>query len=348
MYNHLVKRRMVLNFQDERSRWAITPDALDRIKAALTHDWELVQINAPVSSRGDGSGVSDQALDAIKGAEVYAGFGFPRELFLAAGPKLRWVHTGTAGVASMLYQEMVSSDVAFTNSAGVHAPPMAETVIAMMLYFARGFDFAVRNQLRNAWDQSAFETTASPIVELAGRTVGILGYGGIGRDVARRAKALGMHVLATRRSNGNADEFAQVVSADGPGLEQVLRASDVVVIALPATAETRGMIGIKELSWLKPDAVLINVARGNIIVETALIDALKAGRLRGAGLDVFEHEPLDAQSPLWQLDNVLLLPHVSATTPRFWEREAELIAENLGRYQRGQELLNTVDKTAGY
>jgi phosphoglycerate dehydrogenase-like enzyme len=343
-----VKRRLILNFQDERSRWAITPDALARIKAALPHDWELVQINAPVSSRGDGSGVSSEVLDAIKGAEVYAGFGFPRELFLAAGKTLRWVHTGTAGVASMLYPEMVASDVIFTNSAGIHAPPMAETTIAIMLYFARGFDFAVCNQARNAWDQSAFETTGSPIVEVAGRTMGILGYGGVGREVARRAQALGMRVLATSRHAGNEDEFAEVVAGDAAGLERVLRASDVVVIALPATPDTRGMIGARELGWLKPNAVLINVARGNIVVESALIEALQAGKLRGAGLDVFEHEPLAAQSRLWQLENVLLLPHVSATTPRFWEREADLIVKNIARYQRGQALLNTVDKAAGY
>lgn len=193
---------LVLNFQDERSRWAITPEALQRLRAALPDDWQITNVNAPVSSRGDGSGVSPQAIDAVRNAEVYAGFGFPRDLFLAA-PNIKWVHTGTAGVASLLYKDMLDSDVVITNSAGIHAPPMAETVIGMILHFARGFDFAVRAQHQVQWDQAAFETTSSPIIEVAGATLGIIGMGGVGRETAQRATALGMRVLGIRRSGGD-------------------------------------------------------------------------------------------------------------------------------------------------
>lgn len=342
---------MVVSFNDERSRWAITPPALDQVRAALPPGWELVVVNAKVSSRGDGAGAPEAVLQAVAGAEVYAGFGFPRELFRAATAgeaRLRWVHTGAAGVASLLYPEMLASDVILTNSAVIHAHPMAETVMALALYFVRGLDFAVHSQAAGAWDQSAFESTGSRIAELDGLTMGILGYGGIGRAVAQRARALGMRVIATRRQAGAADATAEISAGDAAGTRRVLREADVLVITMPATAETRGSIGAAELALMKPNAVLINVARGSIVVERDLIDALERGVIRGAGLDVFEHEPLPPESPLWKLPNMLVLPHVSATTSRFWEREAKLIVDNLGRYLRGEPLRNVVDKQRGY
>ena len=344
-------RTFVVNMADERTRWAITPDALAQLHAVLPEDWRLLNINAPVSSVGDGGGISEEALTAVADAEVYVGFGFPRALYLAAtanGSKLRWIHTGSAGVGALLYPELASSDVVITNSAGVHARPMAETVIAMALHFARGFDFAVRNQTLGKWDQSEFESVESRVVELDGLTMGILGFGGIGSEVARRARALGMRVIAARRNAQRASPDAEIVAANAEGIERVLRAGDVVVIAMPSTSETRGLIGARELAQLKPNAVVINVARGNIIDEAALIDALTRGAVRGAALDVFAHEPLSKDSPLWRLPNTLILPHISATTPRYWEREVALIADNFGRYLKGEPLQNTVDKTAGY
>ena len=344
-------RTFVVNMADERTRWAITADALAQLQSMLPEDWRLLNINAPVSSVGDGSGSSEEALAAVADAEVYAGFGFPRALYRAAtanGAKLRWIHTGAAGVGALLYPELVSADVVITNSAGIHARPMAETVIAMALHFARGFDFAVRSQTLAKWDQSAFESVRSRVVELDGLTMGILGFGGVGREVARRARALGMRVIAARRNADRTSPDAEIVAGNAPGIERVLRVADVVVIAMPSTSETRGLIGARELGLLKPNAVLINVARGNIIDEAALIDVLKAGAIRGAALDVFAHEPLAENSPLWALPNTLILPHISATTPRYWEREAALITENFGRYLRHEPLLNTVDKTAGY
>lgn len=340
-------RKVIINFTDERSRWAITPAALDRIRSWLPKDWQLTNIESPVSSRGDGGTVSTELLAVAPDCEVYLGSGVPRDFFLAALPTLRWVHTGSAGVGAALFPEMVDSDVVLTNSAGIHAPPMAESVLGMMLYFARGLDFAVRDQQQGRWDQTAFGTTASPVFELSGQTLGIVGYGGVGRAIAGKARAFGMRVMATRRNAEPSDDGTEILTGRA-GLEKVLRESDVVVITIPATTETNRLIGPAELAMLKPGAILINVARGTIIDEAALIDVLRERRIRGAGLDVFEKEPLPADSPLWKLENVLILPHVSATTPRFWDRQADLILENFERYLRGERLLNVVDKRAGY
>lgn len=336
-------RKAILNFTDERSRWAITPAALQKVRAALPSDWELVVIESPVSSRGDGSGVSAELLGAAPGCEVYFGSGVPRDFFLKALPTLRWVHTGSAGVGAALFRELVESDVVLTNSAGIHAPPMAETVLGIMLYFGRGLDFAVRDQLAGRWDQTAFGTVQSPVMELDGATLGIIGYGGVGRAIAARARAFGMRVLATRRTTQPSDDGQSFV-----GLEWLLRESDVVVITVPATSATHRLIGRAELALLKPSAVLINVARGTVIDEAALIEVLREKKIRGAGLDVFEQEPLPESSELWQLPNVLILPHVSATTPRFWERQSDLIIDNFQRYRAGRPLRNVVDKLHGY
>jgi D-2-hydroxyacid dehydrogenase (NADP+) len=329
------KHNLVINFNDERPIWAVTDDAVARIRAALPSDWALTRLNQPVSSKGDGPKTStSEALEAVKQAEIYIGTGFPVALLRSAQEtaRLRWIHTGAAGVKSLLYPEMLASDVILTNSAGIHAEPMAETVLAMILYFARGLDFARNSQMRRSWDQSPFEGAHSPVAEIAGRTLGILGFGGIGREAARRAEALGMRVLRTRADS----------------IERILRESDFVLVALPSTNETRHMIGAAQLALMKPGAVFINVARGDIVEESALVDALQGGALRGAALDVFEQEPLSESSALWQLPNVLILPHVSATTSRFWERQADLIVDNIGRYLRGEPLRNVVDKTRGY
>lgn len=301
----------------------------------LPLDWELVNVTAPVSSRGDGGGVSAEALDAVRDATVYAGFGFPRELF-AAATNLKWVHTGTAGVASMLYPELLRSDVVITNSAGIHAPPIAETVLGMILYFARGFDFANDAKLRGVWEQKAFETSGSLAREVSGACLGIIGLGGIGAEVQKRAQALGMRVDGVRRRHSRTE------------LRMMLADCDYLLVAAPSTSETKGMLGARELGWLQPSAVVINVARGNIIDEHALIEMLTMGRLRGAALDVFAQEPLPPDSPLWKLPNVFIMPHVSATTPKFWDREVELIEDNFRRFLAREELINVVDKSAGY
>lgn len=337
--------------RDIRPAWELPAWARSAITTAFPSDWDVHFVESPVDGRGDGNGASAEALEAAPGTEVYFGLGVPREIFLAAttGPRaaLRWIHTGTAGVSSLLYPELIESDVVLTNSAGVHAPAIAETVLGMMLHFARGFDSAVRSQAAGRWDTAAFADRIDKITELQGSTVGILGLGGIGLEVARRANALGMRVVATRRSGRPSPADIDLFTGAEATL-RMLEQADFVVVALPSTPATRQLLGAEAIRRMKRNAVLINIARGDIIDEAALIDALREGRLRGAALDAFQVEPLPADSPFWKLPNVLITPHVSATTPRFWLREVELVRENVARYLAGRGLRNVVDKKLGY
>jgi phosphoglycerate dehydrogenase-like enzyme len=347
-------RRFVLNLRDERPIYSIPDWAVDEIRAALPEGWELTDVREPVDGRGDGGGDSPgarAARQAVRGAEVYVGYGVPADLFAAATAapdgRLRWAHTASAGVGGSLHEAMRASDVVLTNAAGIYAEPMADTVLAMMLHFARGFDFAVRAQAERRWDKAPFDAADAPVRELSECTVGVVGLGGIGRAVARRAAALGMRVVATRRSGTEGPEGVEVFSGDD-ALDRILPRSDYLVLAVPQTDATRAMVGARELAMLPDGAVVINVARGGVVEEDALIQALREGRLRGAGLDVFGREPLPKDSPLWALPNVLVLPHVSGASHRFWRRQTDLVIENLRRYAAGEPLLNTVDKQAGY
>jgi phosphoglycerate dehydrogenase-like enzyme len=342
------ERRVVLNFRETRPVWSAPDEVLARIAGAFPRDWIVEIVRARADGRGDGGSVSAEALAAVKNAEVYMGFGVPVEILRGAGPTLRWVHTGTAGVGALLYPEMRTADVILTNSAGIHAPPIADTVMGMILHFARGLNHVVRAQARSVWDTTPFERAIDgSIFELAGATLGLIGLGGIGNEVATRAIALGMHVSAVRRSDAPGPEGVTMLRGDD-ALRQLLEASDVVLVALPSTDATRGLLDRTALEKLGRNAILINVSRGDIIDEDALIDVLREDRIRGAALDVFRIEPLPPESPLWQLPNVLITPHISGTTPRFWEREAALILDNIARYLSSKPLRNVVDKQAGY
>ena len=334
--------------------WSIPDAAVEEIRAALPPGWELTVVEEPVDGRGDGGADSPGAAAAIRavaGAEVYVGFGVPEALFRAAaegpGARLRWAHTASAGAGGSLHAPLRASEVVLTNSAGVYAEPMADTVLAMMLHFARGLDFAVRAQAERRWWKEPWEGTDAPVRELAECTLGIVGLGGIGRAVARRGVALGMRVAGTRRNGGDGPAGVEVLVGDG-ALDRLLPRSDVLVVTVPLTGETRGMIGAAELARLPAGAVLVNVARGGVVDEAALAEALASGRLRGAGLDVFAREPLPEDSPLWALPNVLVTPHVSGTSHRYWRRQTDLILDNLRRYLAGEPLRNRVDKEAGY
>src|SRR3990172_212047 len=205
----------------------------------------------------------------------------------------------------------------------------------------RGLPVATRNQMTHRWDRASVIGE-----ELWGKTVGILGLGSIGREVAARCRAFGMRVIGTKRTPAAVPHVDQVLPPDG--LDEVLRAADYLVIILPLTEQTRGLIGARELGLMKPTAYLINVARGAIVQEAALIAALRTGRLRGAGLDVFEREPLPQDSPLWEMEQVILTPHVSGAVPDYYDRALPLFCENLSRFLTGAPLLNMVDKRQGY
>ncbi len=340
-------RRLVVDLDDRRPLVAIPDWALERIRAAVPDDWEVVVVDETADATGDGGEPTPAALRAVRGAEVYLGYGIPPSLFTAAGDTLRWAHSGAAGVGGSLHEAMLASDVVLTNSAGIHAEPIADTVLAFILHFARGLDRAVRLQAEGRWDKGAWEEADAPVRELTELTLGVHGLGGIGRAVARRGAALGMRVVATRRRAGDAPEGVELFTGDG-GLERLLDASDVLVVTVPRTRETEGSIGAAELARLPGGATVVLISRGGVVDEDALVEALRSGRIRGAGLDVFAREPLPAESPLWGLPNTLLTPHISGASHLFWRRQTELIAENIRRYLAGTPLLNTVDKQAGY
>ena len=342
--------RLVIDLRDPRPVWSVPDWAIEEITRAAPSRLEVVVVDGLADGRGDGGPASPETLRAIADAEIYLGFGFPEELFdaaRAAGDTLRWVHSAAAGVRGALYPEMLNSPVLLTNSARIHAEPMADTVIGMVHYFARGLDFAIHAMRERRWDRERFDSLETSVREIAGATLGIVGYGGIGRAIARRAVALDMRVLAFRRRALPVEEAVEVLA--GPdGLLELLRRSHYVVLALPRTPATEYLLDREHLATLRPDAVLINVGRGELLDESALAQRLADGAIRGAGLDVFTREPLPPDSAFWSLPNVLVTPHVSATTDRFWRREVDLIIENLKRYERGEILVNLVDKRAGY
>lgn len=356
--------RAVLDMMDRRPIWAMPAWVPDRLRDVLPSGWELVVVEEPTDGSGDGAArIAPGVLDAVRDAEIYLGYGIPAEL-LEAGKGLRWVHSGAAGVGSSLTPTMLDSDVVFTNSAGVHAPPMAETVLAMLLHFGRGLDFAVHAKGRAEWSTEPYYVAGAPLTELSEATVGIIGFGGIGQEVARRVASLGARVIAVKRRPARPGEANLRPVAGGGvlgsriepvwgdrGLDAVYRESDAIVVAAPDTPETRGMVDADAFARMKPEAVLINVARGRLVDEDALVEALREGRIRGAGLDVFREEPLSADHPLWGFPNVVVTPHVSAVTRGFWKRETDLILRNLDRYLKGEPLEeweNVVDKQAGY
>lgn len=264
------------------------------------------------------------------------------EPVLALAPGARWIHSRAAGLDSVLFPALVASDVPLTNGRGVFSASLAEFAIAALLYFARDFPRLLRSQRRAAWEP--FEP-----LDLAGRTLGIVGYGDIGRAVAERAHRLGMKVLALRRRPAltGADRWVdETLPADQ--LPALMRRADDVVVAAPLTAETRGLVGEQAIGAMRPGAVFVNVGRGPVVVEAALVRALADGRLRGAALDVFETEPLPAASPLWGMDNVLVSPHCADNTPGWLEAAMRAFLANLERFRRGERLLNVVDKRLGY
>ena len=275
-----------------------------------------------------------------------------------AAPHLRWVQGHSAGVDQLLGHPLLRS-VILTTSSGIHAPAMAEYILMMILAFAHHLPRMIEHQQRAEWPQQRWAMFVPQ--ELRDATVGIVGYGSIGREAARLARAFGMRVLALKRhvdqpaddgwrlpdAGDAAGEYAARLFA--PDQRQAMLAEcDYVVIAAPLTPETRGLLGAAEFQAMKREAVIINVARGGVIDEAALIDALRTGVIGGAALDVFEQEPLPADSPLWQLPNVIISPHVSGFTPHYDERALALFAENLRRYVAGEPLLNVVDVQRGY
>lgn len=306
----------------------------DRLRDAICHIVPNCQI-VPIGSDGTPKG------DPANAEVLFFRWGLSAEATrrLISTPGLRWMHTASAGVDHILFPELRDSDILLTNASGVFDIPIAETVLAYMLAVVKRLPEFLTQQREHRWQKL-------PLRELRGLTVGIVGLGSIGAEVARLCRAFGMRVLGLRRRPAPSDVADEVLPPEH--LHDLLSRSDFVVIAAPLTEQTQGLIGRAELAAMKPTAWLINISRGAIVDEEALIEALREGRIGGACLDVFAEEPLPAESPLWEMPNVLITPHNSWSSPHIEEREIELFLENLRRYVAGEPLLNVVDKQAGY
>jgi phosphoglycerate dehydrogenase-like enzyme len=290
--------------------------------------------------RGDNS--ARETLDALlAGVDVIYGLIPPKNLLVRA-PRLKWIQMMSAGVDRLRDTDIWHSRVMITGVSGIHATPIGEFVLELMLMFAKGAPQCFQMKQKREWQRFL------PTV-LRGKTVGIIGLGNIGQEVARLSKAFGMRVIATRRSvkmTGRARYVDRLLPAKQ--LPSLLAESDFAVISVPYTPETHHLIGEKELAMMKPTAYLINIARGSIIDEEALIRALDEKQIAGAGLDVTAREPLPAESRLWDFDNVILSPHVAGGMEEYVTRATELFCENLRRYLAGKKLRNVIDRKRGY
>ena len=297
----------------------------------------------------------EQALG--EGVEVLYTSYLPVDLGRAS--KLKWVQMHIAGVDNLLDHPIMKSDILLTTASGIHATTIAEYVFTSILAFNRRVPRMLYYQGRREWPQGRWQLFARP--ELRGSTLGVVGYGSIGREVGRIARCFGMRVVAAKRSVSQMRDVGYVAQGTGDRegtlldeafppkrLSEMLGLCDYVVVAVPLTPETRKLIGEAELQAMKPSAYLVNISRGATVDEGALIKALREGWIAGAGLDVFEEEPLPSDSPLYDLENVILSPHIAGFTLRYDERASDLFAENLRCYLAGAPLLNLVDKARGY
>jgi D-2-hydroxyacid dehydrogenase (NADP+) len=270
-------------------------------------------------------------------------FGELKPEFMTLARKVKWVHSPYAGVENVLFPEFVASDITLTCSKGIHAHQMTELLFGMMLMFTRRLSAYRRLQERREWNTSPYRETQL----LAGSTIGILGLGKIGSAMAKAAKGFGMKVIGLRRNASSPVEHVDIL-VGREGLPRLLRESDHIVIILPLTAETRDLITMREFDMMESKPYVYNLARGPIVNTEDLIDALRTGKIKGAGLDVFDEEPLDEKSPLWGMENVIMTPHIGGLVPHYFDGAIDLFIQNLRRFLSGEELLNVVDKQKGY
>ena len=326
--------KVVLFFRLQEMRWSLPDSDL----AALRARFPQVDF-VPVDE--------DAALEAaLTDADAFFGWHFPPGHF-AAARRLAWVHSASAGIEANLFPGLVESDVTLTNATGLHTVCIPEHVLGLMLALARNFHEAERLKAQRRWERFTVIAFAGGVRELAGSNLAILGAGAIGAALARLCRALDMHVRVLRRRPDHPVEGAEQVV--GPGeLHGLLAWADFVVVATPLTAETRNLIDRQALAAMKPGAFLINIGRGESVDDGALIDALRSRAIAGAGLDVFREEPLPPSSPYWELDNVILTPHVSGYTPEYFKKILAQFSDNLERFVAGQRLRNVVDKRLGY
>jgi len=288
----------------------------------------------------------DEADAQLPEAEIVFGWAVTRKNF-ARAERLRWIQVTAAGVGHQLFPALVESEVVLTNGRGIHAVAIAEHTLGVMLAFVRKLHLARDAQHERRWAQLPIWSDSPPIGELGGTKLGLVGFGAIGHALAERAAALGIEVVAVRRHPAR-DPKPAAAQWGTERLPELLERSDWIVLAAALTKETKGLIDAAALARMKPSAILINVGRGSLVDQEALVQALTSGRIAGAGLDVTDPEPLPPDHPLWTLPQVILTPHVSGFGPRYWERATDLFRRNLRAYLAGEPLVNVVDKRAGY
>ena len=324
--------KIAVLLHDEFEMWRPPPWFLDRLRT----EFPQIEVAYSTSKRHD--------EDALRGADVMIGWALPPEQFRAAA-SLRWIYSITAAVDQFLYPELAASDIAISNAGSVHGPVVAEHAIAMVLAVAKRLPSAVRFQDRRKWAMEAIWKERPR--EIRGASMAVVGLGSIGAEVASMAAALKMHVIGVREHPERGPVSAhEVMGYDS--LDNAIARADFVVLASPLTSRTHHLIDSRRLQHFKPGAFLINVSRGALVDETALVKALRDHRLAGAALDVFAEEPLPRRSPLWKMPQVLITPHTAFLTERVWERHYELFATNLKRHLAGQALEDLVDKRLGY
>jgi phosphoglycerate dehydrogenase-like enzyme len=304
---------------------------------------------------------SEDFRASLAGAEVLLTHFQHTEFDPALAPKLKWVQLTSASVERVLEQPIIDSYVVITNCSGIHAVPISEYVLASILAFSRKLPEFFRRQQRRHWSTVPEIYQQLMGIELRGQTLGVLGYGSIGRETARLAQSFGMRVLACKKDPSKRVDngWCEPGVGDPQGtipenfyalnqLHEFVSACDYLVLSCPLTAETMGVINAAALKAMRPNAYLVNIGRGKLLDETALVTALKEGWIAGAGLDVTTIEPLPPENELFDLPNVILTPHCSGTTAMYDERATELFCDNLSRYLRGERLLNTISREHGY
>ena len=314
--------------------WNPPPEMPERIRARWP---EMCVVHLPKY---------DRLAEEISDTDIFVGFSLRAEQFPLAR-KLKWLHSTAAGVGQLMYPELQKSGIEVTNASGVHRIPMAEHILGTLIALARRFPDCFRYQQQSRWAQQDLWNAPVRPRELRGQILLFIGFGAIGREVAKVIRPLGMRVWAVTHS-GRAEEGLAEQVFPASKLADALPQADFVILAAPETPETRKMIGAREFALMKSSAYFMNVSRGALVDEPALISALQQHKIAGAALDVASQEPLPPESSLWKLDNAFITPHVSAVSEHLWERQTELLMENLERWFSGRDLLNRVDLVRGY
>jgi phosphoglycerate dehydrogenase-like enzyme len=325
---------ILVSIQQPVAAWQIPAAQVDRLRQAVPHH-EVVYATTP-AERAAGLARCDVAYTWLLSAQE-----------LVAAPRLRWLHSSAVAVGTLCLEALAARGVAVTNTRGVQGGPIAEHVFATLLALTHRVPFALERQRTQTWAQNEFAGARLP-VRLAGLCLGVVGMGSIGAEVARLGVAFGMRVIGVRRhaERGGPPGVQAVWSADR--LDDLAAAADVFVVAAPLTSDTEALLDARRIARLKPGAWVVNVARGQLVDETALVAALASGALSGAALDVFAHEPLPVDSPLWRAPNLLLTPHTSGFRPGHWDDAVDVFIDNLRRWDQGEPMRWPVDAARGY